>query len=67
MNKSKALKLSQDTDESPLPALDADLTLGELEENSSATRQSLFLAWSNAGHDTDVQPDPLSLILRSIG
>jgi lipopolysaccharide/colanic/teichoic acid biosynthesis glycosyltransferase len=57
MSKSKALKLSPDTDESPLPALDADLTLGELEGNTSAARQSLFLAWSNAGHDTDIQPD----------
>jgi lipopolysaccharide/colanic/teichoic acid biosynthesis glycosyltransferase len=57
MNKSKALKLSSDADELPLPALDADLTLGELEENTPAARQSLFLAWSNAGHDTDVPPD----------
>jgi lipopolysaccharide/colanic/teichoic acid biosynthesis glycosyltransferase len=57
MNKSKALKLSPDADESPLQALDADPILDELEENSPASRQSLFLAWSNATHDTDVQPN----------
>jgi lipopolysaccharide/colanic/teichoic acid biosynthesis glycosyltransferase len=57
MNKSKALKLSSDPDESPLSALDADPILDELEENTPAARQSLFLAWSNAGHDADVQPN----------
>jgi lipopolysaccharide/colanic/teichoic acid biosynthesis glycosyltransferase len=69
MNKSKALKLSPDADESPLPALDADPILDELEENSPASRQSLFLAWSNAGHDTDVQQNtgmtPDSVVLSS--
>lgn len=57
MNKSKALKQSSDADESPLPALDVDPILDELEENIPAARQSLFLAWSNACHDTDVQPN----------
>ncbi len=70
MNKSKALKLSSDADESPLPALDRDPILDESEENTPATRQSLFLAWSNAGHDTDVQPNtgktPDSVALSSV-
>ena len=57
MNKSKALKLSSDVDESPLPALDADPILDELDENATAAGQSLFLAWSNADHDTDVLPN----------
>jgi lipopolysaccharide/colanic/teichoic acid biosynthesis glycosyltransferase len=57
MNKSKALKLSSDPDESTLPTLDAGPILDELEENTPAAKQSLFLAWSNASHDTDDHPN----------
>jgi lipopolysaccharide/colanic/teichoic acid biosynthesis glycosyltransferase len=57
MNKSKALKRSLYAEGTPIAGPNVNSTTNTQEESTPASRQSLFLAWSNAGQTAEEQPN----------